>query len=200
MHEKNSNVVMFTPKHSGRITPEVLSPPGRISLRTMDPLDLVTPRRMDLAVKVLYFKEILSRLHGGDDSNPYAFPMYEWTIEKRSGDRFRSNTPTDVNKLNLWDYHCSAHELAIDMSEVGFKSEGAIPIDPDGELLDGSHRVACAIALEFNEVYALSNAFGVWAPPWDADWFCAHKMPGHWYTQAEDLFFELIGPGPDAIG
>ena len=46
----------------------------------------------------------------------------------------------------------------------------------DGELLDGSHRVACALALGLPEVPVKREARYVWAPPWGERWFIDHGM------------------------
>jgi hypothetical protein len=59
----------------------------------------------------------------------------------------------------------------------GFLSEGAVPIDPDGELLDGSHRLACALALGTDEIMVSRETRRAWAPAWGYEWFVQNGMP-----------------------
>jgi len=82
---------------------------------------------------------------------------------------------TDRWKAKLDDYVLSAKRL-LESMRAGWNGE-PIPIDPDGELLDGSHRVACAIALELPEVPVVSRWNYVWAPRWDIEWFWRNGMP-----------------------
>jgi len=83
---------------------------------------------------------------------------------------------TDVNKANIDDYLASAVWLFQSMEKWGFDPDHAVPIDPDGELLNGSHRVACALALGIKEIPVDRQERRVWAPSWDAAWFRANGM------------------------
>lgn len=51
-----------------------------------------------------------------------------------------------------------------------------MPIDPNGELLDGSHRVACALALGTDEITVRREARRAWAPSWNYEWFVQNGM------------------------
>lgn len=82
---------------------------------------------------------------------------------------------TDRWKRGLDDYVRSAIGLVHSMSKRGFDGP-PIPIDPDGELLDGSHRVGCALALGIDRVPVDPKPRKVWAPAWDKDWFVSHGM------------------------
>ena len=113
-------------------------------------------------------------LYGGDD--PDSERVYRWHIEERSGPRMRAGLTTDQWKHSLDDHVNSAKELFGSMKMIGFSLEDAVPVDPRGELLDGSHRVACAVALNLKEIYVLPKPNSVWAPPWDLEWFIAHGM------------------------
>jgi hypothetical protein len=62
------------------------------------------------------------------------------------------------------------------MAYHGFNPSGAIPIDPDGELLNGSHRVACARALGIESVPVIHEARRVFAPAWGLAWFHDNGM------------------------
>lgn len=83
---------------------------------------------------------------------------------------------TDVWKRTLDHYHASAAHLLASMRHHGFMSGHAIPIDPNGELLNGSHRLACALALEMDEVPIERHTALAWAPAWDRAWFVTAGM------------------------
>jgi hypothetical protein len=125
---------------------------------------------MDLAVKWRLFRYLLS----GEDAD--AVRIYLWHIEKRSGARMQQGLATDAWKRSLDDYLASAASLCRSMAYHGFHPSGAIPIDPDGELLGGAHRVACALALGIETVPVDRRADRVWAPRWDYEWFVANGM------------------------
>lgn len=130
----------------------------------------MTPRRFDLAVKWRLFRHFET---GGDAD---AARVYRWHIEKRSGARMQAGLATDVWKRSLDDYVSSAEALHAAMVREGFDARHAIPLDVDGELLDGSHRLACALALGAAEVPVVRRPQRVWAPAWDRAWFVSHGM------------------------
>jgi len=113
--------------------------------------------------------------HGGND--PDAERVYRWHIDKRSGARMVAGLPTDRWKLSLDDYVASAKALFEMMRDDGFHPNGAVPVDPYGELLQGSHRVACALALGIETIPVIHEQRRVWAPAWGYDWFMANDMP-----------------------
>lgn len=78
---------------------------------------------------------------------------------------------TDKWKKNLIDYGAASYALYDAMEKNGFDPAFPVPIDPNGELLDGSHRVACALALGIEEIPVLHRADYVWAPEWGLQWF-----------------------------
>lgn len=84
-------------------------------------------------------------------------------------------------KRTLEDYLIAAQELYRSMKLGGFDPAYPIPVDPNGELLNGSHRVACALALGIKEILVQHEERYVWAPPWGEQWFIDHGMG------AEDL-------------
>jgi hypothetical protein len=87
-----------------------------------------------------------------------------------------SGLVTDGWKASLDDYLASAATLCRSMAYHGFNPSGAIPIDPDGELLNGSHRLSCALALGIESVPIERRADRVWAPAWGLDWFRDNGM------------------------
>jgi hypothetical protein len=94
-----------------------------------------------------------------------------WHIESRSGQRMRAGLKTDRWKRGIEDYRMAAHNLLDSMKASGFDPQFPVPIDPDGELLDGAHRVACAIALGIEEITVEHRSQHVWAPEWGVQWF-----------------------------
>jgi len=78
---------------------------------------------------------------------------------------------TDASKSNVGDYWSSAISLNQSMALHGFDPNHAIPTDEAGELFNGSHRVACALALGIEEIPVVTMPGRVWAPAWDANWF-----------------------------
>lgn len=127
---------------------------------------------MDLAVKYRFFRHLLS---GGND--PDSERVYRWHIEERSGPRMRLGLATDRWKRTLDHYVEAARELSASMYNNGFNPYYAVPVDENRELLDGSHRVACAIAAEIMAVPVAPSGRRVWAPPWNRAWFVDHNMP-----------------------
>jgi hypothetical protein len=91
----------------------------------------------------------------------------------------RAGLATDTWKLSVDDYVSSALEL-LESMQAGYNFEFPIPVDLNGELLNGSHRVACAIALGIDDIPVVTESRHVWAPAWDDAWFstnCAsHSM------------------------
>jgi hypothetical protein len=76
-------------------------------------------------------------------------------------------------KPNTDHYIETAGALCASMALRGFVDipEWRIPVDPNGELLGGAHRVACALALEIKEVPVVRMTQLCWAPPWGEQWF-----------------------------
>lgn len=86
----------------------------------------------------------------------------------------RAGLSTDSWKRGLVDYVSAARTLFKSVQRDGVLLP--VPIDPNGDLLDGSHRVACALALDIAEVPVSRRQDYVWAPPWGHEWFVSKKM------------------------
>lgn len=130
----------------------------------VSPKSLVTPRRLDIAVKANFFNYLL---RGGDAK---AAGMYIWHIRQRNGQRMNAGIKTDNWKETISDYLDSGKDLLNSMQYSGYKGN-PIPIDLDGELLDGSHRVAAALVIPLPVVKIKRYPTRAWAPKWDAEWF-----------------------------
>lgn len=167
---------------------------------------LVTPRRVDLAVKHAFFQHLL---HGGDED---AVRIYRWHIDRRCGPRFARGLPMDVWKWSVDDYVAAAGALCASMANRGFIPECAVPVDPDGDLLGGAHRVACALALGIDEIPVVRKEQRAWAPPWGYEWFRANGMAREdlervsrdWSAlrrvQSEAVRKQSASPGPVEFG
>lgn len=83
---------------------------------------------------------------------------------------------TDQWKRTVHDYVHSAAILLYSMSINGFDPDHVIPIDPDGELLGGAHRLACTLALGIDTVPVKPHEQRIWAPAWGRDWFVDNGM------------------------
>jgi hypothetical protein len=157
-------------------TQQATSKPQGPRLLNLPPKVLVTPRRLDLAVKWRFFRS----LDAG--ANPYeratAERLYRWHIEARSGERLGAGLPTDKWKTGIDDYVREAVRIHTSMAENGFDQRFPVPVDPNGELLDGSHRVACALALGITRITVLIASHYAWALPWDWPWFLQHMDDG----------------------
>ncbi|MFW5926421.1 MAG: hypothetical protein ACOCSR_00070 [Wenzhouxiangella sp.] len=73
-------------------------------------------------------------------------------------------------------YVTDCQDLLVSMQQRGFLPEYAIPVDPNTELLNGSHRLACALALGIETVPVQCHNRHVWAPAWDCEWFVKRGM------------------------
>lgn len=113
----------------------------------------------------------------GSNSDPDAERIYRWHIEERSGPRMRAGLATDSWKCTVDDYVEASYDLLASMRTNGFYAGESIPLDPNGELLNGAHRLACAMALGFPQVPVIELPKVAWAPPWHREWFVEHGMP-----------------------
>lgn len=140
-----------------------------------------------MAVKWRFFRHL--RLGGDEDAER----VYRWHLFKRSGTRMKAGLATDVWKRGLDDYVTAAQGLLASMKANGFLQKYAVPIDPDGELLNGSHRVACALALGIPSIPVIRQVSYCWAPQWDYDWFLRNGMPARDLERLDEDWRELVG-------
>jgi len=141
-------------------------------LELFPPEALLTTKRLDVAVKWRYFRHLLS------GSDPDSERVYRGLILARNGQRMLDGAPTDGWKLTIdhWVDGCAA--LLESMRNQGFIAQHPIPLDKNGELLNGTHRLACAMALRIDEVWVWRLPDKeVWAPEWGLDWLIANAVP-----------------------
>lgn len=108
-------------------------------IKTIDAVELLCPERIDLAAKLAYIE---ARETGIDMS--FAKEVYRKHIEAFSEGSF--SEPGDENKTSLDQYYSVFDELIDDFKISGFdKAKSLVPVGKNGIILDGAHRVACAI-------------------------------------------------------
>lgn len=109
----------------------------------------------------------------GDD--PDSERVYRHHLDARKAALAKINLGMD-GKSGTDEYVHQARALLVSMATKGFDPAYAIPIDPDGELLGGAHRTACALALGIGDVPVKQHAQRAWAPAWGLEWFKDNGM------------------------
>lgn len=125
---------------------------------------------MDLAVKWRLF---LARQSGGDVQD--ATRVYLWHLSERRKRTYDGNKGGPYDPQWQTRFLSEAFDLHYDMLVNGFDARYPVPLDEDGELMGGAHRVACALAVGC-EVVVQTFQTKAWAPPWDRSWFVEHDM------------------------
>jgi hypothetical protein len=136
----------------------------------MQARDLITPRRFDIAVKYRYFRHLI------DGNDPDSEQIYIWHLQARKAANAKVSLGMDTGKTSTADYTDACKRLLHSMYSKGFDPAYAIPLDPDGELLGGAHRLACALALGIDAVPVTRHDQRAWAPAWGADWFVENDI------------------------
>lgn len=109
----------------------------------VDAKDFITVNRIDLVIKYYYIK-----CREKNENYDFAKDLYKKHIEAFSDSTF--SEPGNSNKNSIEKYIEYFNDMIEDFKENGFNSNiSIIPIGKNYELLDGSHRTACAIY--FNE-------------------------------------------------
>lgn len=107
---------------------------------TAAPERLVSPRRFGLTFKHIYAQHYLL---GGKSQYPER--QYREHINYVTGG---SNKEEDGSKSCVDDYVRSFNELLASMHDHGFSAQNPVPVDASYTPLDGSHRVAAALAMD----------------------------------------------------
>ena len=105
----------------------------------MEAQDLINKKRIDIVVKYYYIKDRES-----GENIEFAQELYKKHIEAFSDGTFTEQGNKDKNSI---EKYIETFDKVIDsFKEKGFDEEvSLIPVGRDREILDGSHRVACAI-------------------------------------------------------
>lgn len=111
-------------------------------IENVDPVSLLTWERFDLASKLLFIEDIkFNRIVNHE--------IYSEQINLLTLGSFKE--PGDSSKNSLIKYQNTFRSIYSNMKKNGFnKNLTAIPISEQGSILNGAHRVACAIDLGIN--------------------------------------------------
>jgi hypothetical protein len=97
----------------------------------IDPHHFVTPARLDIVVKLMFFEDI-----------EHAW-IYRRHIEGRTGGREKRSWKSSVQ-----DYIKAADDLMRSMCANGFDPSEPVELGSNLNLRGGAHRIACALALD----------------------------------------------------
>lgn len=129
----------------------------------IDPRTLLSPRRLDIALKHRFFR------HLRDGGDAQADHLYRWHIDQRTGGHERRSW-----KRRVEDYVTAARDLLAAMQANGFDVDHPIRFGSNDVLMDGAHRLACAVLLDCPVAVMRSDKPGQ-AAAWDFRWFMDRK-------------------------
>jgi len=107
--------------------------------------ELITFKRLDLIVRYLFAKDILSGCGNND-----ILSLYKRTCLMRTGGVEPINDYGDSVKNNIDDYITQFKKLIISLQETGYDQTRPIPMEANGYLAGGAHRIAAASALDMD--------------------------------------------------
>jgi len=151
---------------------EILSPEPAMESRPFDARALVTRCRLDIVLKYLFFRS----LSGTADRAHWEFFYRKHILDRTNGieprDRFQK---TESNKRSADDYVLACEELLRSFKSNGFDPTYPVPVSADNKLLNGAHRIACALATE-HKVFVKPSERGV-SRSWGFQWFLKRGYP-----------------------
>ncbi|WP_349657580.1 FkbM family methyltransferase [Xanthomonas sp. 10-10] len=134
------------------------------SVEQVAPLTLWTSDRLDIAAKLQFAQHYLGH---SSAKTIDAVGIYRQHIQQRTAGR----EPDALGKCCVADYELAFAKLIEDMRERGFQDHCAIPLDGDGRLLNGAHRLAAALALGLSTVAVVRLPPQWRAVDWSMSWF-----------------------------
>ncbi len=109
------------------------------TIETISPLSLFTHNRIDLAIKLLY---LVNRRY----KDTFSRRIYEEHVRSISNGSFKE--PGNDQKNSLDSFLDTFETVYSSISRGGFDAKKSlIPISKNGSIINGAHRVACAISL-----------------------------------------------------
>lgn len=128
-------------------------PIARDATKMMEELpakDIISSERMDIIIRYLYARDILAGINPEGHKNLYSrFILTVNGAEEPLGvGTFQDQFTGYSNKKGIKAFTDDFGHLLELMQKEGFYKEKAIPLNREGSLLNGSHRLACALALE----------------------------------------------------
>ncbi|RTZ47584.1 FkbM family methyltransferase [Candidimonas sp. SYP-B2681] len=133
-------------------------------VRHVSPQALCSASRLDIPVKVLFARNYLgcSSLAETD-----AVEMYRQHILRRTN----GCEPHAFGKASVGDYEQAFVVLIESIKEYGFLRHFAIPVDCNGKILNGAHRLAAALALGLKTVPVITLPAPWEGLEWGLGWF-----------------------------
>ena len=111
---------------------------ARHEIIRVPPVELLSPARLDVMAKYIYALHRAMGVPSGWGHHVYREHLRVWN-RFQEGDQSR--------KSSFDDYRLSFDRLIEDLSKKGFnESLGLVPVDRDNAIIDGSHRLAAALA------------------------------------------------------
>lgn len=166
----------------------LLEEPGAIEY--LCPEEIWQADRLDISVKLLFARSFLkpSNMQAG-----IAGGLYRRHILQRT----KGQEPESLGKTSEEDYEYAFERLIESMRSSGFHDEFAIPIDCNGRILNGAHRLAAALALQLDRVPVVRMPPSWHALDWGMSWFLRHDF----HPEEINLLLRLwIEAHPDRIG
>lgn len=116
--------------------------------RECDPRSLLRANRMDVAIRYLYAKELLQGIENGEGCHLYEKFFETVGAKEPVSNKIFAYFSDYEQKEGIDAYKTAFQKLIFSMKEHGFEKEYFIPLDKHGELVNGAHRVAAAMALD----------------------------------------------------
>lgn len=134
------------------------------SIEYLPPQALWHVDRLDIGAKLLFARDYLgaSSVRMTD-----TFGLYRKHILQRTQGR----EPESLTKTSLADYERCFMALIDAIKAAGFKDEFAIPVDADGRILNGAHRLSAALALQLDRVPVVRIPYPWKGLEWGMAWF-----------------------------
>lgn len=133
--------------------------------------------RLDIAVKARFFR------HLDRDNDPDAERLYRWHIEARNGGVEKGSWKRSVD-----DFVTAARDLLASMKGLGFDPTCPVVIANGGGLVEGAHRLSCAVVLDVPVWVRVAKGP---APTWGREWFVRHGLGEQEVGAVESLWDEL---------
>jgi len=142
----SAETVVFSDKY--RIAEEetkktVFEEPHDDSIKQIMPKELLSAKRLDLAVRYLVAKDIKN-----DIKNEANLSLYSRMILARTGAREGESYFSEYKREGTEEFIAAMRDLCQNMKDRGFDREKFIPVGDNGIFLNGAHRTAAALALE----------------------------------------------------
>lgn len=156
----------------------------------LSPKKLINERSLDITIRYMYARDIIEGKSGSENEHRYIKFM-----EAANG----FNEPTEnIISAFFSEYYIKQgkeiyikafKELIESIKDVGFKREYFIPIDKNGHMINGGHRIAAALALE-KDVWVRKYPFDGLRIRFGSKWFLEHG-----FSKEEVDYIERINEG-----